>query len=112
MCAAELLCALNVKRGIKHCFNNASGIDRKDLIQYKENNTNNRVSFVTTYHPDLSNLSTIVRERWTTIQQHPDVLKAINCTFQEVDNIFCLAVGITYMMNSSPVCVLLNFCVH
>ena len=23
-----------------------------------------------------------------------DVLKAINCTFQEVDNIFCLAVGI------------------
>jgi hypothetical protein len=41
-----------------------------------------------------------------------DVLKAINCTFQEVDNIFCLAVGITYMMNSSPVCVLLNFCLH
>ena len=39
------------KRGIKHCFNKASGIDRKYLIQYKDNNTNNRVSFVTTYHP-------------------------------------------------------------
>ena len=34
-----------------------------------------------------------------------DVLKTTNCTFQEVDNIFCLAVGIA-------VCVLLNFCVH
>jgi hypothetical protein len=34
----------------------ASGIDRKDLIQYKEKNANNRVPFVITYHPALSNL--------------------------------------------------------
>ena len=39
-----------------------------------------------------------------------DVLKSTNCTFQEVDNIFCLAVGIAVYF--SPVCVLLNFCVH
>ena len=41
-----------------------------------------------------------------------DVLKATNCTFQEVDNIFCLAVGIAVYNDFSPVCVLLNFCVH
>ena len=41
-----------------------------------------------------------------------DVLKATNCTFQEVDNIFCLAVGIAVYDDFSPVCVLLNFCVH
>ena len=29
---------------INHCFNKASGIDRKDIIQYKEKKTNNRVS--------------------------------------------------------------------
>ena len=28
---------------INHCFNKASSIDRKDLIQYKEKNANNRV---------------------------------------------------------------------
>ena len=43
----ELKCHLK-KRGynnasINHCFNKASGIDRKDLIQYKEKNANNRV---------------------------------------------------------------------
>jgi hypothetical protein len=27
---------------INHCFSKASGIDRKDLIQYKEKNSNNR----------------------------------------------------------------------
>jgi hypothetical protein len=69
---------------INHCFNKASGIDRKDFIQYKEKNANNRVPFVITYHPALSNLSSIVREHWTTIQKHPVLL----------DNIFCLAVGI------------------
>ena len=35
---------------INHCFHKASGIDRKDLIQYKEKNANNRVPFVITYH--------------------------------------------------------------
>jgi hypothetical protein len=30
---------------INHCFNKASCIDRKDLIQYKERSANNRVSF-------------------------------------------------------------------
>jgi hypothetical protein len=71
-------------------------------------------------HPALSNLSNIVREHWTTIQKHPELckifkeppvlafrkpkslkdilvkadMKTTNCTFQEVDNIFCLAVGI------------------
>ena len=58
---------------INHCFNKARGIDRKDLIQYKEKNANNRVSFVITYHPALSNLSNIVREHWTTIQKHPEL---------------------------------------
>jgi hypothetical protein len=53
---------LGKKRGynnasINHCFNTASGIDRKDLIQYNEKKTNNRVPFVITYHPVLSNLS-------------------------------------------------------
>ena len=62
----ELKCHLK-KRGynnasINHCFNKASDIDRKDLIQYKEKNANNRVPFVITYHPALSNLSNIVRE--------------------------------------------------
>ena len=75
----ELKCHLK-KRGynnasINHCFNKASGIDRKDLIQYKEKKTNNRVSFVITYHPALSNLSNIVREHWTTIQKHPELCK-------------------------------------
>ena len=75
----ELKCHLK-KRGynnasINHCFNKASGIDRKDLIQYKEKNANNRVSFVITYHPALSNLSSIVREHWTTIQKHPELCK-------------------------------------
>jgi hypothetical protein len=60
----ELKCHLK-KRGynnasINHCFSKASGIDRKDLIQYKEKNANNRVPFVITYHPALSNLSSIV----------------------------------------------------
>jgi hypothetical protein len=41
-----------------------------------------------------------------------DVLKTTNCTFQEVDNIFYLAVTLQYMMIFSPVCVLLNLCVH
>ena len=49
---------------INHCFNKASGIDRKNLIQYKEKRTNNRVPFVITYHPALSNLSNIVRKHW------------------------------------------------
>ena len=75
----ELKCHLK-KRGynnasINHCFNKASGIDRKDLIQYKEKNANNRVPFVITYHPALSNLSSIVREHWTTIQKHPELCK-------------------------------------
>jgi hypothetical protein len=47
----------------------------KDLIQYKEKNANNRVPFVITYHPALSNLSSIVREHWTTIQKHPELCK-------------------------------------
>ena len=75
----ELKCHLK-KRGynnasINHCFNKASGIDRKDLIQYKEKKTNNRVLFVITYYPGLSNLSNIVREHWTTIQKHPELCK-------------------------------------
>jgi hypothetical protein len=75
----ELKCHLK-ERGynnasINHCFNKASGIDRKDLIQYKEKNANNRVPFVITYHPALSNLSNIVREHWTTIQKHPELCK-------------------------------------
>ena len=56
---------------INHCFITASGIDRKDLIQYKEKKTNNRVPFVFTYHPVLSMLSNIARKHWTTIQKHP-----------------------------------------
>ena len=48
---------------------------RKDLIQYKEKNTNNRVPFVITYHPVLTNLSNIVREHWTAIQKHPELCK-------------------------------------
>ena len=56
---------------INHCFNTASGIDRKYLIQYKEKKTNNRMPFVITYHPVLSDLSKIVRKHWTTIQKHP-----------------------------------------
>ena len=75
----ELKCHLK-KRGcnnasINHCFNKASGIDRKDLIQYKEKNANNRVPFVITYHPALSNLSSIAHEHWTTIQKHPELCK-------------------------------------
>ena len=75
----ELKCHLK-KRGynnasINHCYNKASGIDRKDLIQYKEKNANNRVPFVITYHPAFSNLSSIVREHWTTIQKHPELCK-------------------------------------
>ena len=60
---------------INHCFNTASGIDRKDLIQYKEKKTNNRVPFVITSHHVLINLSNIVRKHWTTIQKHPLVCK-------------------------------------
>ena len=56
-------------------FNKASGIDRKDLIQYKEKKTHNRVPFVITYHPALSNLSNIAREHWTTIEKHPELCK-------------------------------------
>ena len=56
---------------INHCFDKASGIDRKDLIQYKEKKTNSRVPIVITYHPVLSNLSNIVRKHWTTIPIHP-----------------------------------------
>jgi DNA-directed RNA polymerase alpha subunit len=41
-------------------------LTEKNLIQYKERNTNNSVPFVITYHPALSNLSNIVREHWTT----------------------------------------------
>ena len=41
-------------------------LTEKNLIQYKEKNTNNSVPFVITYHPALSNLSNIVREHWTT----------------------------------------------
>jgi hypothetical protein len=46
----ELKCHLK-KRGynnasIHHCFNKASGIDRKYLIKYKEKDANNRVPFV------------------------------------------------------------------
>jgi hypothetical protein len=55
---------------INHCFNKASGIDRK-TIQYKKKKTNNRVPFVIIYHPALSKLSNIVRKHWTTIQKHP-----------------------------------------
>jgi hypothetical protein len=84
----ELKCHLK-KRGynnasINQCFNKASGIDRKDLIQYKEKNANNRVPFVITYHPALSNLSSIVREHWTTIQKPPELCK------------ICLSVGLLY----------------
>jgi len=50
---------------INHFFSKASGIDRKDFIQYKEQNTNNRVPFVITYHPELNNLSIIVRDHRT-----------------------------------------------
>ena len=62
----ELKCHLK-KRGcnnasINHFISKASGIDRKDLIQYKEQNTNNRVPFVITYHPELNYLSIIVRD--------------------------------------------------
>jgi hypothetical protein len=75
----ELKCHLK-KRGynnasINHCFNKASGIDRKDLIQYKEKNSNNRSECHLSSHTILRSVST-------------------NCTFQEVDNIFCFAVGI------------------
>ena len=31
--------------------------------------------FVITYHPSPSNLSNIVREHWTTMQQHPELCK-------------------------------------
>ena len=48
-------------------------LTEKNLIQYKEKNTNNSVPFVITYHPALSNLSNIVREHWTTIQKHPEL---------------------------------------
>ena len=48
---------------------------QQNLIQYKERNTNNRVPFVITYHPALSNLFNIVREKWTTIQKHPELCK-------------------------------------
>jgi hypothetical protein len=41
-----------------------------------------------------------------------DVVKATNCTFQDVDNIFVLQLALQYMMNSSLVCVLLNCFVH
>ena len=34
-----------------------------------------RTTFVITYHPALSNLSSIVREHWTTIQKHPELCK-------------------------------------
>ena len=34
-----------------------------------------RVAFVITYHPAFSNLSSIVREHWTTIQKHPELCK-------------------------------------
>ena len=75
----ELKCHLKKRdynnASINHCFNKASGIDRKDLIQYKEKNANNRVPFVITYHPALCNLSSIVREHWTTIQKHPELCK-------------------------------------
>jgi hypothetical protein len=55
MCAAELLCALDVfarhtsshNASINHCFNKASGIGRKDLIQYKEKNANNHNTIFT-----------------------------------------------------------------
>jgi hypothetical protein len=63
-----VVCSLEQMRLIRRA---ASGIDRKDLIQYKEKNANNRMPFVITYHPALSNLSNIVREHWTTIQKHP-----------------------------------------
>jgi hypothetical protein len=33
------------------------------------------VPFVITYHPALSNLSSIVHEHWTTIQKHPELCK-------------------------------------
>ena len=36
---------------------------------------NNRVLFVITYHPALSNLSNNVREHWTTIQKTPELCK-------------------------------------
>ena len=36
---------------------------------------NNRLPFVITYHPALSNLSNIIREHWTTIQKHPELCK-------------------------------------
>ena len=63
----------NLNRFFDHAnyAHKASGIDRKNLIQYKEKKTNNRVPFVITYHPVLSNLSNIVRKHWTTIQKHP-----------------------------------------
>jgi hypothetical protein len=55
------------------------------VLMFKEKNANNRVPFVITYHPALSNLSSIVREHWTTIQNTQNCVK---------------------------LCVLLNLCVH
>jgi hypothetical protein len=37
-------------------------------VVLKEKKTKNRVPFVITYHPALSNLSNIARKHWTTIQ--------------------------------------------
>jgi hypothetical protein len=96
---------------INHCFNKASGIDRKDLTQNKEKNTNNRVPFVITYHPALRNLSNIVQEHWTTIQKHPELCKI----YKEP----CLAVGIavydeffSFMCAAEFVCALDVFARH
>ena len=72
---------------INHCFNTASGIDRKDLIQYKEKKTNNRVPFVITYHPVLSILSSIARKHRTKNTKTPIIVQNLHRTtrlgFQE-----------------------------
>ena len=67
-------------RGYKHekiteAFEKVKDVDRDALLQYKEKNNKSRIPFVVTYHPDLKNLSSIIRKNWNLIENDPTLKK-------------------------------------
>ena len=55
-------------RTIDVAFEATGQITRNDLLQYKEKTPNNRIPFVTTYHPDGPNIKSIIDKHWTIIE--------------------------------------------
>ena len=70
-----------LKRGYKNkniaeAFGKADNVSRDSLLNYKDKNiTNSRIPLVVTYHPDLKNISNVLRKHWNLIENDPILKK-------------------------------------